>query len=38
MRLPADQMILLRQGQRPAWIQKVRYYADAEFKGMFDEG
>ncbi|MBW8301349.1 MAG: type IV secretory system conjugative DNA transfer family protein [Hydrogenophaga sp.] len=37
MRLPADRMILLRQGLRPAWVRKVRYYADAEFKGMFDQ-
>ncbi|MHB0953239.1 MAG: type IV secretory system conjugative DNA transfer family protein [Allorhizobium sp.] len=36
MRLPADQMILLRQGQRPAWVQKLRYYADPEFEGAFD--
>jgi type IV secretion system protein VirD4 len=36
MRLPTDQMILLRQGQRPAWVRKIRYYADAEFKGAFD--
>lgn len=36
MRLPEDRMILLRQGQRPAWVQKLRYYADAEFKGAFD--
>jgi type IV secretion system protein VirD4 len=37
MRLPEDRMILLRQGQRPAWVQKLRYYADAEFKGAFDK-
>lgn len=36
MLLPADQMILLRQGQRPAWVRKIRYYADAEFRGTFD--
>ncbi|MBD9490452.1 type IV secretory system conjugative DNA transfer family protein [Ensifer sp. ENS11] len=36
MRLPEDRMILLRQGQRPAWVQKLRYYADPEFKGAFD--
>ena len=36
MRLPADRMILLRQGQRPARVQKIRYYADTEFKGAFD--
>ncbi|MDX3977163.1 type IV secretory system conjugative DNA transfer family protein [Shinella sp.] len=37
MRLPEDRMILLRQGQRPAWVQKLRYYADPEFKGAFDQ-
>lgn len=36
MRLPEDRMILLRQGQRPAWVQKLRYYADPEFRGAFD--
>ncbi|MBP1862183.1 type IV secretory system conjugative DNA transfer family protein [Rhizobium herbae] len=36
MRLPEDKMILLRQGQRPAWVRKLRYYADPEFKGAFD--
>ncbi|MBW8302011.1 MAG: type IV secretory system conjugative DNA transfer family protein, partial [Hydrogenophaga sp.] len=36
MRLPADQMILLRQGQRPAWVRKIRYYADPEFEEVFD--
>ncbi|WP_455273802.1 type IV secretory system conjugative DNA transfer family protein [Rhizobium herbae] len=35
-RLPEDRMILLRQGQRPAWVRKLRYYADPEFKGAFD--
>jgi type IV secretion system protein VirD4 len=36
MRQPEDRMILLRQGKRPAWVQKLRYYADPEFKGAFD--
>lgn len=36
MRLPEDRMILLRQGQRPAWVRKLKYYADPEFKGAFD--
>lgn len=36
MRLPEDRVILLRQGQRPAWVQKFRYYTDPEFKGAFD--
>jgi type IV secretion system protein VirD4 len=36
MRLPADRMILLRQGQRPVRATKLRYHEDAEFKGKFD--
>lgn len=36
LRLPEDTMILLRQGQRPAWGRKLRYYADPEFKGAYD--
>jgi type IV secretion system protein VirD4 len=36
MQLPEDRIILLRQGQRPAWVRKLRYYADPEFKGAFD--
>ncbi|WP_312366947.1 type IV secretory system conjugative DNA transfer family protein [Ensifer sp.] len=36
MRLPEGRMILLRQGQRPAWVKKLRYYDDPEFKGAYD--
>ena len=36
MRLPPDTMILLLQGERPAWVKKLRYYADPEFRGEFD--
>ncbi|MDL2405584.1 type IV secretory system conjugative DNA transfer family protein [Rhizobium calliandrae] len=36
MRLASDQMILLRQGRRPALVRKLRYYNDPEFKGLFD--
>ncbi|QYA08685.1 type IV secretory system conjugative DNA transfer family protein [Agrobacterium larrymoorei] len=36
MRLPRDMMILLRQGQRPARLRKIRYFEDKEFKGLFD--
>ncbi|XUY29670.1 type IV secretory system conjugative DNA transfer family protein [Agrobacterium sp. rho-8.1] len=36
MRLPPDTMILLRQGQRPACVRKLRYYVDPEFRGDFD--
>lgn len=37
MRLNASLQILLRQGQAPAVVQKVRYYADPEFAGLFTE-
>jgi type IV secretion system protein VirD4 len=36
MRLPPDNMILLRQGQRPAIAKKLRYYSDAEFRGLYE--
>jgi len=36
MRLSSDQMILLRQGERPALAQKLRYYADMEFKALIE--
>lgn len=36
MRLPAEAMILLAQGQRPALARKIRYYADPEFRDLFD--
>lgn len=29
-------MILLRQGQRPAWVTNIRYFEDPEFAGKFD--
>lgn len=29
-------MILLRQGEPPALAQKLQYYADPEFVGLFD--
>ena len=34
--LPPDQALLLRPGHAPASVRKVRYFADPEFKGMFD--
>ncbi len=34
-RLPKDEAILLLQGQPPVRALKVRYYADAEFKGLY---
>ncbi|MCG7363739.1 type IV secretory system conjugative DNA transfer family protein [Roseomonas sp. ACRSG] len=36
MRLPADQQVLLRPGQRPALVQKLRHYVDPEFQGLAD--
>lgn len=36
MRLSQTKMILLQQGQRPAVVEKLRYYDDPEFKGLFD--
>lgn len=34
--MPSGEVILLRQWQRPACVRKLRYYADPEFKGVFD--
>ncbi|MFC7557400.1 type IV secretory system conjugative DNA transfer family protein [Pseudoroseomonas wenyumeiae] len=36
MRLPADQQVLLRPGQRPVLARKLRHYADTEFQGLHD--
>ncbi|MFL0588298.1 type IV secretory system conjugative DNA transfer family protein [Sphingomonas olei] len=36
MRMPADTLLLLRQGERPLWASKVRYYDQREFAGLFD--
>jgi type IV secretion system protein VirD4 len=36
MRLPADQQVLLRPGQRAALVQKLRHFADPEFQGLTD--
>ncbi|PPJ46398.1 conjugal transfer protein TraG [Rhizobium sp. KAs_5_22] len=32
----SEHMILLRQGKRPAWVRKIRYHDDNEFRGLFD--
>ncbi len=37
MRLPETGMILMQSGKHPAWVDKIRYYADREFRGVFDE-
>ena len=36
MRMPTDTLLLLRQGERPLWAGKVRYYDQREFAGLFD--
>ena len=36
MRLDGGKELLLLRGQKPILADKVRYYADAEFKGLFD--
>ena len=37
MRLPAGAMLLLRQGAAPILAGKVYYFADPEFRGLFDQ-
>src|SRR5215213_5202481 len=37
MRLPAGAMLLLRQGAAPILAGKVSYFADPEFRGLFDQ-
>jgi type IV secretory pathway TraG/TraD family ATPase VirD4 len=34
--MPDDKMVVTVQGSRPAMLQKVRYYADVEFSGLWD--
>lgn len=36
MRLPPDRQVLLRPGQPPALVGKLRHFADAEFAGLAD--
>lgn len=36
MRMPADTLLLLRQGEHPLWARKIRFYADREFAGLAD--
>jgi len=36
-RLPENQQIVLMQGQPGLLAEKLRYYADPEFEGLFDE-
>ena len=32
----SDTLLLLRQGERPLWAGKVRYYDQREFADLFD--
>ena len=34
----ADQLLVLRQGERPLPVEKIRYYDRREFAGLFDPG
>ncbi|WP_220149841.1 type IV secretory system conjugative DNA transfer family protein [Sphingomonas aracearum] len=36
MRMDADSLLLLRQGQDPLVVGKIRYYAEREFAGLYD--
>lgn len=36
MRMPGDSQVIFVQGCRPILAEKIRYYADPEFKGKFD--
>ncbi|RSU63298.1 type IV secretory system conjugative DNA transfer family protein [Sphingomonas sp. S-NIH.Pt1_0416] len=36
MRMPPDTLLLLRQGERPLWAKKIRYYDQREFARLFD--
>ena len=36
MRMPADTLLLLRQGERPLWARKIRYYDQREFGRLYD--
>ena len=36
MRMPNDSQVIFVKGARPILAEKIRYYADPEFKGKFD--
>ena len=38
MKLAPDTLLLMRVGESPLIVKKLRYYADKEFAGMFDDG
>ena len=37
MKLAVDALLLMRVGENPLIVRKLRYYADKEFAGLFDE-
>jgi type IV secretion system protein VirD4 len=37
MKLAPDTLLLLRVGEDPLIVRKLRYYDDREFAGLFDE-
>lgn len=36
MKLAPDTLLLMRVGESPLIVRKLRYYADKEFTGLFD--
>ena len=36
MKLAPDTLLLMRVGENPLIVRKLRYYVDKEFAGMFD--
>jgi type IV secretion system protein VirD4 len=38
MKLAPDTLLLMRVGENPLIVKKLRYYADKEFAGLFDAG
>ena len=38
MTLAPDTLLLMRVGESPLIVRKLRYYADREFAGLFDTG
>lgn len=37
MKLAPDTLLLMRVGESPLIVKKLRYYADKEFEGLFDQ-
>ena len=38
MKLSPDTLLLMRVGENPLLVRKLRYYTDKEFAGLFDDG